>query len=202
MPNDEKRQRILAAATAVFAERDFHRVQVSEVATRAKVGKGTVYLYFPTKDDLHKVALEGSLQQLATDLEQAAAADAPVEGALRDMVLTILRFFWKRQHLLTIVQRYEQQARRGVRGRQHRALLAVEGVLARHRLGGAGPGRPPAAALLLGLARAGILEHGSGDRPEQVATRIVDVFLHGLRPRVVSGARGRTRSVRGQRGAA
>jgi AcrR family transcriptional regulator len=195
MPNDDKRQRILAAATAVFAERDFHRVQVSEVATRAKVGKGTVYLYFPTKDDLHRVALEGSLQQLAADLEQAAIADAPVEGVLRDMVLAILRFFWKRQHLLTIVQRYEQQARRGVRGRRHRALLAVEGVLARHRLGGAGPARHLAAAFLLGLARAGILEHGASDRPEQVAARIVDVFLNGLRG-------GRARVVRGQRGAA
>jgi AcrR family transcriptional regulator len=195
MPNDDKRQRILAAATAVFAERDFHRVQVSEVATRAKVGKGTVYLYFPTKDDLHRVALEGSLQQLAADLEQAAIADAPVEGVLRDMVLAILRFFWKRQHLLTIVQRYEQQARRGVRGRQHRALLAVEGVLARHRLGGSGPTRHLSAAFLLGLARAGILEHGAGDRPEQVAARIVDVFLNGLR-----GSRARV--VRGQRGAA
>jgi len=194
VPNDDKRQRILAAATAVFAERDFHRVQVSEVATRAKVGKGTVYLYFPTKDDLHRVALEGSLQQLAADLEAAAAADAPVESVLRDMVLAILRFFWKRQHLLTIVQRYEQQARRGVGGRRHRALLAVDGVLARHRLGGSGAARRLSAAFLLGLARAGILEHGSSDRPEQVASRIVDVFLNGLR--------GRTRAARGQRGAA
>src|SRR2546422_3777513 len=32
--HDDKRQRILAAATAVFAERDFHRVLVSEVASR------------------------------------------------------------------------------------------------------------------------------------------------------------------------
>lgn len=194
MPNDDKRQRILAAATAVFAERDFHRVQVSEVATRAKVGKGTVYLYFPTKDDLHRVALEGSLQRLATDVEQAAAAAAPVETVLRDVVLTILRFFWKRQHLLTIVQRYEQRARRNARGRGHRALTAVEQVLARHRLGGVGPSRHLAASFLLGLARAGILEHGASDRPEQVAGRIVDVYLNGLR--------GRARGARGQRGAA
>src|SRR5207244_572865 len=63
--HDDKRQRILAAATAVFAERDFHRVLVSEVASRAGVGKGTVYLYFPTKDHLHRVALEASLERLA-----------------------------------------------------------------------------------------------------------------------------------------
>ena len=62
MARDDKRERLLAAAAAVFAERDFHRVQVSDVAERAGVGKGTVYLYFPTKDDLHRAALEASLE--------------------------------------------------------------------------------------------------------------------------------------------
>jgi len=36
-PGNSTRDRILAAATAVFAERDFHRVQVSDVAVRAGV---------------------------------------------------------------------------------------------------------------------------------------------------------------------
>src|SRR5262245_5393350 len=70
MPHDDKRQRILAAATAVFAERDFHRVQVSEVASRAGVGKGTVYLYFPTKDALHRVALQARLDGLAAEVDR------------------------------------------------------------------------------------------------------------------------------------
>jgi AcrR family transcriptional regulator len=41
MPNDAKRARILAAATAVFAEHDFHRVQVSHVATSAGEAAGS-----------------------------------------------------------------------------------------------------------------------------------------------------------------
>ena len=68
MRNGDKRQRILAAATAVFAERDFHQVLVSEVASRAGVGKGTVYLYFPTKDHLHRGALEQSLERVADEV--------------------------------------------------------------------------------------------------------------------------------------
>ncbi len=192
MPADDKRARILAAATAVFAERDFHRVQVSEVATRAGVGKGTVYLYFPTKDALHEVTLQASLTQLAADVDAAAAADAPVEVTLREIVLSILRLFWRRPHLLTVVQRYEQQGRRRPRAGRHRVLQAVDQVLARHRLGGTPAARHLASAFLLGLARAGILEHATDDRPETVATRIVDVFLHGI-----GGARARR-----QRGAA
>jgi len=180
MPKDATRDRILAAATAVFAERDFHRVQVSEVAEHAGVGKGTVYLYFPTKDELHHAALEASLRRLAEELEAAAAADAPAERALRDLVVAILRFFWKRQHLLTVVQRYEQ--RPGRRGRKHRALAAVERLLAHHRLGGSGAARHLAAAFLLGLSRAAILEHAADDRPDAVAQRIVTLFLHGIGP--------------------
>src|SRR5262249_24804761 len=124
MRRNDKRQRILAAATAVFAERDFHRVQVSDVATRAKVGKGTVYLYFPTKDDLQRVALEGSLERVAAEVVRAAESDAPVAVALHDIVLAILRFFWRRQHLLTLALRHEQRG-----ARRQRVVQAVESVL-------------------------------------------------------------------------
>ena len=180
MRNGDKRERILAAATAVFAERDFHQVLVSEVASRAGVGKGTVYLYFPTKDHLHRGALEASLERVAAEVEGAAAADAPTGEVLRQIVAVILRFFWRRQHLLTLVQRYEQRYGRRARGRRQRVLRAVEQMLARHRLGGSGHARHLAAAFLLGLARTAIVEHGPEDRPDAVGARIVDLYLHGI----------------------
>src|SRR5262245_399081 len=192
MPHDDKRQRILAAATAVFAERDFHRVQVSEVASRAGVGKGTVYLYFPTKDALHRVALQASLERLAAEVETAAAADRPLDEVLEAIVLSLLRFFWRRQHLLTLVQRYEQRRTRRAGARGNLVLFAVEQVLARHHLGGSAGPRHLAAAYLLGLARAAILEHSSDDRAEDVARQIVQLYLHGIadRPRAARRQRG------------
>src|SRR5262245_2106137 len=135
MAHDDKRQRILAAATAVFAERDFHEVRVEEVATRAGVGKGTLYLYFPTKDDLQQVALRASLERVAEEVDEAAAADAPLDVVLERMVVSILRFFWRRPHLLTIVQRFEQRSPARTRVKRHRVLTAIASVLARHRLG-------------------------------------------------------------------
>jgi len=179
MRND-KRQRILTAATAVFAERDFHQVRVEEVASRAGVGKGTLYLYFPTKDDLHHVALRASLERVAGEVERAADAEASLEEALREIVLSILRFFWRRQHLLTVVQRFEQRYRRRARERRRRVRGAIDRVLARHRVGGTGVTRRLASAFLLGLARAAILEHAPEDRPETHAAAVVDIFLRGL----------------------
>jgi AcrR family transcriptional regulator len=180
MRHDDKRQRILAAATAVFEKRDFHQVLVSEVASRAGVGKGTVYLYFPTKDELHRGALEASLERVALEVEAAAEEDAPPGEVLRQIVVVILRFFWRRPHLLTLVQRYEQRRPRRATERRQRVMRAVERVLARHRIGGGASGRRLAVAFLLGLARAGILEHDADDRPDAVAARIVDVYLHGI----------------------
>lgn len=191
MSHDHKRERILDAATAVFAERDFHRVLVSEVASRAGVGKGTVYLYFPTKDDLHRAALEGSLERLAAEIEERASADAPVDRVLQEIVGAILRFFWRRPHLLTLVQRYEQQRGRRAVERRRRGRRAIAGVLGRHRLGGTGEARELSVAFLLGLARAAILEHGAHDRPDAVAARVVRTYLHGVSGRGTNGGRQR-----------
>jgi AcrR family transcriptional regulator len=48
----EKRPLILQAATEVFAEQGFASVTVAEIADRAGIGKGTVYEYFSSKDEL------------------------------------------------------------------------------------------------------------------------------------------------------
>jgi AcrR family transcriptional regulator len=190
MARDDKRERLLAAAAAVFAERDFHRVQVSDVAERAGVGKGTVYLYFPTKDHLHRAALEASLDGIRVEVQAAVEADAPADETLRMIVLAVLRFFWRRQHLLTVVQRYEHANGRRSALRRERVVRAVEDVLGRHRLGGTRSERHLAAAFLLGMARAAILEHAATDRPEAVSRRLVDTFLHGIGGRTRVSHRG------------
>jgi AcrR family transcriptional regulator len=49
---DDKRERILDAALALFAERGFHGTPVPMVAEQAKVGAGTIYRYFASKEAL------------------------------------------------------------------------------------------------------------------------------------------------------
>ena len=48
----EKYQRILDAAVAVFAEKGFHVARVADIASRAGVADGTVYLYFKNKEEI------------------------------------------------------------------------------------------------------------------------------------------------------
>jgi TetR/AcrR family fatty acid metabolism transcriptional regulator len=49
---DDKRRRILAAAVRVFARKGYFAARVSDVARRAGVADGTIYLYFRGKEDI------------------------------------------------------------------------------------------------------------------------------------------------------
>lgn len=50
--SDDKRQRILQAAVKVFARKGYFAAKVSEIAKRAGVADGTIYLYFRNKEDI------------------------------------------------------------------------------------------------------------------------------------------------------
>lgn len=55
--NPEKHDRILDAAMAVFAEKGFFVSRISDIADRANVADGTVYLYFKNKDEILATAI-------------------------------------------------------------------------------------------------------------------------------------------------
>jgi TetR/AcrR family fatty acid metabolism transcriptional regulator len=70
----DKYQRILDAAVAVFAERGFFVSRVSDIADRADVADGTVYLYFKNKDEILAAAIntafDGFMRTARIELER------------------------------------------------------------------------------------------------------------------------------------
>src|SRR5258707_230219 len=77
----ETRQRLSDTATAMFLERGFDAVRVTEIAAACGVSEKTVYNYFPTKESLLLDRFDGTEAAL-----RAALADrslSPVEAALR-----------------------------------------------------------------------------------------------------------------------
>jgi TetR/AcrR family transcriptional regulator, fatty acid metabolism regulator protein len=59
----EKYQRILDAAVEVIAERGYFNSPVSAIASKAGVADGTVYLYFKSKDDVLRTAIDAMFEQ-------------------------------------------------------------------------------------------------------------------------------------------
>lgn len=79
-----KRTSILEAALEEFAQRGFAAARIEDVARRARVGKGTVYLYFDDKEALFEgLVQEMVVSPLATLLEMRPLSGAGVGEVLR-----------------------------------------------------------------------------------------------------------------------
>jgi len=84
---------LLSAALEVFAERGFAATRLEEVAQRAGVSKGTVYLYFDSKEALFKAAVESAVLPALEAGEAIAANESlPPADALRSFVF----WWWER----------------------------------------------------------------------------------------------------------
>ncbi len=88
---DDKRSRILAAATRLFARYGLKKTTVGEIATAADVGKGTIYLFFDTKEDLfaHVVRREG--EELLRAIRAAVQREVTSEAKLRTLIVVRFR---------------------------------------------------------------------------------------------------------------
>jgi AcrR family transcriptional regulator len=87
---DDRPTEIVSAALDCFAERGFAATRLEDIAQRAGVTKGTVYLYFPSKEELFKaVVRQFILPVLDARVEMLAASDEPVAALLRRMILSV-----------------------------------------------------------------------------------------------------------------
>jgi TetR/AcrR family transcriptional regulator, fatty acid metabolism regulator protein len=80
----DKRTLITQAAVEVFAAKGFHQARVSDIARRAGVADGTIYLYFKNKEDLLLTIFEEKMDLLLTRLgEDLEGIDDPLERVRR-----------------------------------------------------------------------------------------------------------------------
>lgn len=84
-------QEIVAAALEEFADRGYAATRLDDVARRAGVTKGTVYLYFRNKEDLFKAVVRGALlPNLAVAETRLDDATGPTADVLRQIVGTLV----------------------------------------------------------------------------------------------------------------
>ena len=82
---DERRQALLAAALEVFVEKGFAAARMDDIARAASLSKGTVYLYFSSKEDLFEAILRKVALPNVEHME-GLMRDAPSVGAALDGV--------------------------------------------------------------------------------------------------------------------
>src|SRR5262249_45023357 len=89
---EERPGQILNAALAVFGERGLAAARLEDVAKRAGLSKGTIYLYFPNKEELFREMVRYNVVSAIEEREQQVSA-AP--GTASDVLTQYLRSYWK-----------------------------------------------------------------------------------------------------------
>ena len=75
LPDDNKRRQILSTAAEMFSSQPYHKVRLDDVAAVAGVGKGTLYVYFQSKEDLYFTIIYDGLSKLVARLRSQLSAD-------------------------------------------------------------------------------------------------------------------------------
>ena len=84
---------LLNAALDLFVEKGFAGTRMEEVAARAGVSKGTVFLYFPSKDELFKAVVRENISGRLTEWNTEFLS---FEGSTADMLRYCMTVWWRR----------------------------------------------------------------------------------------------------------
>jgi len=121
--NAEKYQRILDAAVAVFAEKGFFVSRISDIADRADVADGTVYLYFKNKDEILATAINTAFDGfMRTAREELDKLQNPTER-LRRLAYLHLDGLGSNRNLAIVFQMELRQSTRFLSRFSHEHLV-------------------------------------------------------------------------------
>ncbi|MRW92340.1 TetR family transcriptional regulator [Duganella sp. FT80W] len=88
---DARPQELLAAALEQFVERGYAATRLEDVAKRAGVSKGTLYLYFANKEELFKAVVRANIVATIGEAEQDVAN---YDGDSAELLGTLLMRWW------------------------------------------------------------------------------------------------------------
>jgi len=89
-------QELLEAALALFVEKGFAATRMEEVAAQAGVSKGTLYLYYPSKEELFKAVVRESI---GTKIAEGVSELGKHQGSMAALLTWMLWSWWERMGL-------------------------------------------------------------------------------------------------------
>lgn len=186
----EKYDRILDSAIEVIAEKGLARARISDIASRAGVADGTVYLYFKNKNHILRSAIDAAFAQFSERVSLAlSSAHGPLEQ-LAVIALLHLQTLSSRRSFAVILQTEVRQSARYIAEFTHDAFASyinlVREVIRRGQAEGAI--RPQISDRVAALCFFGALDEiisswlftGKPIDPDHAAGQVLDVLLHGM----------------------
>ena len=186
-----KVQRIIDAAIQLFAERPYHEVRMDDIAERAKVAKGTLYLHFKDKEALYQALMLEGLKGLATRMEECLVAQVTPEEKLLMLNRESIRYLERNHFFLDLFQRVEVLGACGLSRAFQETKAKLNGILASVLRELSGKDRSSLEDIDLEvLAMSGMMKEIVHNLPRpwplDLAERLTRLFLHGIGPYVAS----------------
>ncbi len=107
---EQRRRDILDAARQEFFERGFHRPTVDDVAARAEVSKGTIYLYFASKEEILAHLLLEGLELLLAEMNAVCepTLSTPAESTLQNLANAYMSFCRSYPHYFRLIMAFDR----------------------------------------------------------------------------------------------
>jgi len=188
--SSDKYQRILDAAVAVFAEKGFFTSRVADIADRANVADGTVYLYFKSKDEILMTAIntafDAFMSLARTEVEKLPS---PAQR-LRRLAFLHLNALGSNRNLAVVFQMELRQSTRFLSEFSHHHMVEYLGLVraAIHEGQASGVFRRDLSDKIAANCFFGALDEmvtswvlsAPEYRLSNVADSVVDIFLNGM----------------------
>jgi len=202
---NETRLAIVRCAAAIFSEREFHEVLTDDIAHRLGIGKGTIYRYFGSKEELYLAAIGEGLNGLHAAVTTVLQQDAPLETTVEAVVRSMVTYFWRRRDFFVLMHRLEPKLKGRERADWRQRRDDVVGMIRRVIERATARGEISrvnarlAVEVLLGMIRSVCVYRADSDRPEDVTRLVTAIFLRGVVGEA-RGAPGRAHSLQVVRG--
>ncbi|MBN2681896.1 MAG: TetR/AcrR family transcriptional regulator [Bacteroidales bacterium] len=107
---EQRRNDIIDAAERVFLKKGFENATVDHVAEEAELSKGTVYLYFNSKEELHFAINLRGMEILNSLIQQAYNPDKDAIANLEIMGMIFIRFAEEHQIFFSAMLHFESKS--------------------------------------------------------------------------------------------
>lgn len=104
---EHRREEILNAAHRVFFQKGLQAATMDEIAEAAELSKGTLYLYYKSKEDLYLAVMVRGIETLREMFMQATATDRPTVEQVRNLAGAYFEFFEKQRNYFRMFNFFE-----------------------------------------------------------------------------------------------
>ncbi len=184
----EKRSSILEAAVSIFSREGYPNARMQEIATKAGIGKGTIYQYFKSKKHLFQQIIKEGIDLYAISLKNEIKGYAGLEEILKKIVRFSFSFMEKHGDVLRMIASHrilvDESMMKWIYDRKNKVINLLSKIIDENTE------KTPrnfqdtnlAAHCFFGMMISVIQEkvfHNREFNVEEVSDRLVSIFLHG-----------------------